>query len=69
MKSLLSFIVIVPSKSVKKMNLGSLKGNSSAGRLVVAIVTDLREVYMYKCMFLRCEIYVYPHRKANECLL
>ena len=41
MKSLLSFNVIVPSKSVKKMNLGSLKGNSSAVSLVAAIVADL----------------------------
>lgn len=44
MKSLLSFNVMVPSKSVKKMNLGSLKGNLSALRSMVAILNNLREV-------------------------
>jgi len=44
MKSLLSFNVIVPSKSVKKMNLGSLKGNLSALRSMAAMVSDLREI-------------------------
>jgi hypothetical protein len=47
MKSLLSFNVMVPSKSVKKMNLGSLKGNLSALRSIVAMVTDLRKIWVY----------------------
>jgi hypothetical protein len=41
MKSLLSLRVMVPSKSVKKMNLGSLKGNRRALRSVAAIVYEL----------------------------
>jgi hypothetical protein len=47
MKSLLSFNVMVPSKSVKKMNLGSLKGNLSALRSMVAMMTDLRELWVH----------------------
>jgi hypothetical protein len=43
MKSLLSLRVMVPSKSVKKMNLGSLKGNRSALRSVAAILCDVIE--------------------------
>jgi hypothetical protein len=41
MKSLLSLRVMVPSKSVKKMNLGSLKGKRSALRSVAAIVNGV----------------------------
>jgi hypothetical protein len=52
MKSLLSFNVMVPSKSVKKMNLGSLKGNLSALRSMVAMMTDLRELWMYNVFIL-----------------
>ena len=66
MKSLLSFIVMVPSKSVKKMNLGSLKGNSSAVSLGAAIVVDLKELYMYECVFLQCGIYVYTNKKTEQ---
>lgn len=38
MKSLLSFNVIVPSKSVKKMNFGSLKGKDMALSSLVLLV-------------------------------
>jgi hypothetical protein len=44
--------VMVPSKSVKKMNLGSLKGNLSALRSIVAIMSDLREKWIYNVCIL-----------------
>lgn len=58
MKSLLSFNVMVPSKSVKKMNLGSLKGNLSALRSMAAILSELEVRYM--CM-LSCDIKMYVY--------
>ena len=59
MKSLLSFNVMEPSKSVKKMNLGSLKGNLRALRSMAAIVNDLREKRCIDLSFLVSKIYVH----------
>lgn len=67
MKSLLSFNVMVPSKSVKKMNLGSLKGNLSALRSIVAMVTDLRKLKCMMYVFFCCkDICLYSQEKCKE---